>query len=60
MERFWRTLKETLGTQPLRCVDGVRVVQTRMKLASLAAMAEVLDAFKAHYNHARPHQSLAG
>ena len=37
IERLWRTLKETLGTQPLRWTDGVRVVQTRMKLASLAA-----------------------
>ena len=60
VERLWRTLKETLGTQPLRWNDGVRVVQRRMKLASLAAMVEVIDAFKAHYNYARPHQSLAG
>ena len=60
IERLWRTLKKTLGTQPQRWSDGVRVVQTRMKLASLAAMAQVLDAFKAHYNHARPHQSLNG
>ena len=60
IERLWRTLKETLGTQPLRYSEGVRVVQTRMKLASLTAMIEVLDAFMAHYNHARPHQSLAG
>ena len=56
VERLWRTLKETLGTQPLRWNDGVRVVQRRMKLASLAAMIEVLDAFKVHYNYARPHQ----
>ena len=40
--------------------DGVRVVQTRMKLAGITAMVEVLEAFKAHYNHARPHQSLNG
>ena len=60
IERLWRTLKETLGTQPLRYCEGVRVVQTRMKLASLAAMVEVLDAFKAYYNYARPHQSLNG
>ena len=60
IERLWRTLKETLGTQPLRWTDGVRVVQTRMKLASLAAMVEFLDAFKVHYNYARPHQSLNG
>ena len=60
IERLWRTVKETLGTQPLRWTDGVRVVQTRMKLAGITAMAEVLDAFKAHYNHARPHQSLGG
>ena len=60
IERLWRTLKETLGTQPLRYSDGVRVVQTRIKVASLAAMVEVLDAFKAYYNYARPHQSLGG
>ena len=60
IERLWRTLKETLGTQPQRYCDGVRVVKTRMKLASLAAMVKVLDAFKGHYNHSRPHQSLAG
>ena len=60
IERLWRTLKETLGTQPLRWTDGVRVVQTRMKVAGITAMAEVLDAFKAYYNYARPHQSLAG
>ena len=60
IERLWRTLKETLGTQPLRYCDGVRVVQTRMKLAGVTAMAQVLDAFKAYYNYARPHQSLAG
>ena len=34
--------------------------RSRMKLVSLAGMVEVLDAFKGHYNHARPHQSLAG
>ena len=60
IERLWRTLKETLGTQPLRYSDGVREVQMRMKLAGVNAMAEVLDAFKVHYNHSRPHQSLAG
>ena len=60
IERLWRTLKQTLGTQPQRWTDGVRVVQTRMKFAGVTAMAQVLDAFKAYYNYARPHQSLGG
>ena len=60
IERLWRTLKKTLGTQPKRWTEGVRVMQTRMKFASLATMAEVLDNFKAYYNYARPHQSLKG
>ena len=60
IERFWRTLKEALGAQPLRCSDGLRVVQLRMKWASLAATSAVLDVFKARYNHDRPHQSLQG
>ena len=60
IERLWRTLKKTLGTQPLRWTNGVRVVQTRLKFAGVTAMAQVLDAFKAYYNCARPHQSLNG
>jgi putative transposase len=60
IERFWRTLKETLGTRPVRFKQGVRVIQEQMRFASVAAMQSVLREFRDFYNHSRPHQSLNG
>jgi putative transposase len=60
IERFWRTLKETLGTKPVRLQQGIRVIQEQMRFASIAAMQSVLSEFRDFYNHSRPHQALAG
>jgi putative transposase len=60
IERFWRTLKETLGTKPVRLQQGLRVMQEQMRFASFAAMQSVLSEFRDFYNHSRPHQALSG
>jgi putative transposase len=60
IERFWRTLKETLGTKPARFHRGIRVIEEQMRFASLAAMQSVLSEFRDFYNHSRPHQALGG
>jgi putative transposase len=60
MERFWRTLKEALQTNPTlsRC-NGVHIY-TRMKCASVQTMDALLAALRFSYNAYRPHQSLKG
>jgi putative transposase len=60
IERFWKTLKETLGTKPVRFREGIRVIQEQMRFASIETMQSVLSEFRDFYNHSRPHQSLAG
>jgi putative transposase len=60
IERFWRTLKDALGTKPIRFQQGLRVIQKQMRFASIAVMQSVLSEFKDFYNHSRPHQALAG
>jgi putative transposase len=60
IERFWRTLKETLGTKPVRFQQGLRVLQEQMRFASIEAMQSVLSEFRDFYNHSRPHQALNG
>jgi putative transposase len=60
IERFWRTLKETLGTKPVRLQQGLRVIQEQMRFASIAAMESVLREFRDFYNYSRQHQSLSG
>jgi putative transposase len=60
IERFWRTLKETLGTKPIRFRHGIKILQEQMRFASLEAMKSVLSEFRDFYNHSRPHQSLGG
>jgi putative transposase len=60
IERFWRTLKEALGTKPIRFQQGVRVIQEQMRFGSVEAMQSVLGEFRDFYNHSRPHQSLNG
>ena len=60
IERFWRTLKETLGTQPVRVREGLRVIQEQMRFASFEAMQSVLNEFRDFYNHSRPNQALRG
>jgi putative transposase len=58
IERFWRTLKETLGTRPVRFRQGIRLLHEQMRFASIEAMQSVLSEFRDFYNHSRPHQSL--
>jgi putative transposase len=60
IERFWRTLKETLGTKPIRFQQGLRVLQEQMRFESVEAMQSVLGEFRDFYNHSRPHQALNG
>lgn len=60
IERFWRTLKTQLQTASICAQSQGQLIQTRMKLTSIAAMHTLLDAFKSGYNHDRPHQSLKG
>jgi putative transposase len=60
IERFWRTLKETLGTKPIRFRQGARILQEQMRFASFAAMPLMLSEFRDFYNHNRPHQALSG
>lgn len=60
IERFWRTLKEALQTQPMRSRCNGIDIHTRMKCASVQVMAAVLDVFRCSYNAYRPHQSLKG
>ncbi|MDQ4212856.1 IS481 family transposase [Microbacterium capsulatum] len=43
IERFWQTLKKHLATRPAR---------------SLLELQATLDAFRDHYNHARPHRAI--
>ena len=58
IERFWRTMKEALGTQPKRFREGLRMIEEQMRFASAQAMQEVLRCFKDFYNFSRPHQLL--
>lgn len=60
VERFWRTMKETLGTKPILLRDGLRVIQEQMRFTNIEAMQSVLCEFRDFYNHSRPHQSLSG
>jgi putative transposase len=60
IERFWRTLKETLGTKPVRFGQGIRVLHEQMRFASTEAMQSVLSEFRDFYNYSRPHQALGG
>jgi putative transposase len=60
IERFWRTLKETLGTRPVRFGQGIILLHEQMRFASIEAMQSVLGEFRDFYNHSRPHQSLGG
>jgi putative transposase len=60
IERFWRTLKETLGTKPVRFREDVRVIHEQMRFASVETMKSVLSEFRDFYNHSRPHQALGG
>jgi putative transposase len=60
IERFWRTMKETLGTKPTRLREGMRVIQEQMRFANFESMQSVLSEFRDFYNHSRPHQSLKG
>jgi transposase InsO family protein len=60
VERFWRTLKETLGTRPVRFQQGLKAIHEQMRFASVEAMQSVLCEFRDFYNHSRPHQSLNG
>jgi putative transposase len=60
IERFWRTLKETLDTTPIRFRQGMRMIQEQMRFASIAAMESVLREFRDFYNYSRPHQALSG
>ncbi|WP_245555674.1 integrase core domain-containing protein [Gordonia soli] len=46
IERFWQTLKRWLNTQPAP--------------ATLDDLNEMLDRFRSHYNHHRPHRALHG
>lgn len=60
IERFWRTMKETLGTKPVRFRQGLRVMQEQMRFASIEAMQAVLCEFRGFYNFSRPNQALKG
>jgi putative transposase len=60
IERFWRTMKETLGTRPVRFRQGLRVIQEQMRFASVEATQSVLSEFRDFYNQSRPHQALSG
>jgi putative transposase len=60
IERFWRTLKETLGTNARSFTSGARILEEQMRFASTTAMREVLQEFQIFYNFSRPHQSLKG
>lgn len=60
VERLWRTLKETLGTKPIRFRQGLRMIQEQMRFASFEAMQSVLCEFRDFYNHSRPNQALHG
>jgi putative transposase len=60
IERFWRTLKETLGTEMKRLRNGARILEEQMRFANLDAMREVLRDFHCFYNFSRPHQALKG
>ncbi|NJS36125.1 MAG: transposase [Brachymonas sp.] len=60
IERFWRTMKETLRTRPRRCCEGLRIIEEQMRFASVEAMSEVLKSFQDFYNFSRPHQALGG
>ena len=60
IERFWRTLKTELRTTAAHSQHQGQLIQTRMKVSTVAAMRALLDAFKSSYNHDRPHQSLKG
>ena len=46
IERFWQTLKKWLNAQP--------------SPATIAELNGLLDAFRDHYNHRRPHRALRG
>jgi putative transposase len=60
IERFWRTLKEALQTQPMRSRCNGICIYTRIKFASVQAMDALLGVLRYSYNAYRPHQSLRG
>jgi putative transposase len=60
IERFWRTMKEALGTNTRSFTSGTRILEEQMRFASINAMREVLIEFRGFYNFSRPHQSLKG
>jgi putative transposase len=60
IERFWRTMKEALGTNVSRFRSGARILEEQMRFASVQAMREVMREFQVFYNFSRPHQSLKG
>jgi putative transposase len=65
IERFWRTMKEALGTNARSFTSGVRILEEQMRFSSIEGMkAEgmkaVLQEFSSFYNFSRPHQSLKG
>lgn len=59
-ERFWRTCKETLGVNPRRFREGLRILEEQLRFASIEAVSDVLKSFQDFYNFSRPHQSLRG
>jgi putative transposase len=60
IERFWRTMKEALGTNVRRFRSRARILEEQMRFASVQAMREVMREFQVFYNFSRPHQSLKG
>jgi putative transposase len=60
IERFWRTMKEALGTNARSFTSGVRVLEKQMRFSSIEGMKAVLQEFSSFYNFSRPHQSLKG
>jgi transposase InsO family protein len=60
IERFWKTMKETLDTKMKRLRSGARILEEQMRFASAQTMKEILQDFQTFYNFSRPHQSLKG
>jgi putative transposase len=60
MERFWRTMKEALGTNVSRFRSGARILEEQMRFSCIDGMRALLSEFQSFYNFSRPHQSLKG